>query len=103
MIPRLVLEQCPVRVAFRTEEPEQTDAILGTQRVRAHDISFANPGEAFVRLPSGGYAHLKAAYGGEEKYREIAERTSHLTPVLPESRGWMPLYDPYEQGDEDGE
>ena len=26
-----------------------------------------------------------------------------LTPVLPESRGWMPLYDPYEQGDEDGE
>lgn len=103
VIPRLVLEQCPVRVGFRTEEPEQTDAILGTQRVKAHEISFENPGEAYVRLPSGGFAHLKAAYGGEAKYREIAERHSDLTPVLPESRGWMPLYDPYEQGDEDGE
>ncbi len=103
VIPRLVLEQCPVRVAFRTEEPEQTDAILGTQRVPAHQISFGNPGEAYVRMPSGGFAHIKAAYGGEEKYREIAERYADLTPVLPESRGWMPLYDPYEQGDEDGE
>jgi hypothetical protein len=103
VIPRLVLEQCPVRVAFRCEEPEQVDAILGTQRVKAHEIPFDNPGEAYVRLPNGGYAHIKTPLGGEEKYRSIAERWAHLTPVLPESRGWMPLYDPYEQGDEDGE
>lgn len=103
VIPRLVLEQCPVRVCFRTEEAEQTDALLGTQRVPAHYIAFTNPGEAYARLPSGGFAHIKTPLGGEEKYRSIAEATSHLTPVLPESRGWMPLYDPYEQGDEDGE
>jgi hypothetical protein len=102
VVPRLVLEQCPVRVCFRTEEPEQTDAVLGTQRVRAHDIPFAHPGEAYVRLPSGGYPHMKAALGHEDKYLEIAERYAHLTPVLPESRGWMPLYDPYEQGESDG-
>jgi len=103
VIPRLVLEQCPVRVAMRCEEPEQVDAILGTQRVPADKIPFDNPGEMYVRMPSGGYTHPKAAYGGEEKYREIAERYADLTPVLPESRGWMSLYDPYEQGDEDGE
>jgi S-DNA-T family DNA segregation ATPase FtsK/SpoIIIE len=102
VIPRLVLEQCPVRVAFRTEESEQTDAILGTQRVKAHEIPFGNPGEAYVRMPNGGYSHIKAAYGGEDKYSAIAAATSHLTPTLPESRGWMQLFDPYEQGEEDG-
>jgi S-DNA-T family DNA segregation ATPase FtsK/SpoIIIE len=101
VVPRLVLEQCPVRVAFRSEEPEQTDAILGTQRIKAHEIPFDNPGEAWVRLPNGGYAHMKAAYGGEAKYLEIAEQTAHLTPILPPERGWMPLFDPYMQGAED--
>lgn len=102
VLPRLVLEQCPVRVCMRTEESEQTDAVLGTQRVKAHEIPFGNPGEAYVRMPNGGYAHMKAAYGCEDDYRTIAASTAHLTPVLPAERGWLPLYDPYEQGDEDG-
>jgi DNA segregation ATPase FtsK/SpoIIIE, S-DNA-T family len=100
VLPRLVTEQCPVRVAFRTEEPEQTDAILSTQRVKAHDISFSNPGEMYVRMPSGGFSHPKAAYESEDFYKQVAADTAHLAPVLPASRGWMPLYDPYEQGEE---
>ena len=101
VVPRLVLEQCPVRVCFRTEEPEQTDAVLGTQRIKAHEISFDHPGEAYVRLPSGGFAHIKTAFVGAERCQKIAADTAHLTPVLPADRGWMRLYDPYvEQGDE---
>lgn len=103
VIPRLVMENCPVRVCFRTEEPEQTDAVLGTQRIKAHDIPHNRPGEAYIRTPEGEFAHVKTPLTGEEKCRQIAERYAHLAPVLPESRGWMPLYDPYEQGDEDGE
>lgn len=103
VIPRLVMEQCPVRVCFRTEEAEQTDAVLGTQRVKAHEISFECPGEAYVRLPSGEFAHVKTPLTGESKCREIAERHAALTPVLPASRGWMPLYDPYEQNNEEGD
>jgi hypothetical protein len=100
VIPRLVMEQCPVRVCFRTEEAEQTDAVLGTQRIKAHDISFHCPGEAWMRLPSGEFAHVKTPLTGESKCREVAERWAHLTPVLPAERGWMPLYDPYEQESE---
>lgn len=103
VIPRLVMENCPVRVCFRTEESEQTDAVLGTQRIKAHDIPHNRPGEAYIRTPEGEFAHVKTPLTGEERCRQIAERYAHLTPVLPESRGWMPLYDPYEQGDEDGE
>ena len=101
VLPRLVTEQCPVRVAFRTEEPEQTDSILSTQRIKAHDISFSNPGEAFARLPSGGFAHIKTAFEDEEFFSNVAAATACLTPVLPAGRGWMRLYDPYEQQEEE--
>jgi hypothetical protein len=96
VVPMLVREQCPVRVAFRTAEPEQTDAILGTQRVKAHHIPFTNPGEAWVLLPAGGYAHVKVPWRGVDELRQVAARTAHLTPVLDEARGWSRIYDPTE-------
>lgn len=101
VIPRLVMEQCPVRVCFRTEEAEQTDAVLGTQRVKAHEISFECPGESHMRLPSGAFAHVKTPLVGEDTCKAIADRYAHLTPVLPESRGWTPLYNPYLEGESD--
>lgn len=102
VIPRLVMEQCPVRVCFRTEEPEQTDAVLGTQRIKAHEIPHRRPGEAYVRTPDGEYVHIKAPLTGEEACQAIAASTAHLTPTLSTDRGWMPLFDPYEQETQDG-
>ncbi len=96
VIPMLVREQVPVRVAFRCEEPEQTDAILGTQRVKAHLIPFTNPGEAWVKLPAGGYAHVKVPWRDGAELRAVSARTAHLTPLLDEGRGWSRLYDPTE-------
>lgn len=94
VLPRLVLEQCPSRICFRTEEPEQTDAILGTQRIPAHSIPFRNRGEGYVRLPDGGYAHVKAAYADDERIARAVRETAHLTPTLPADRGWQRTFDP---------
>lgn len=94
VIPRLVTENCPVRVCLRTEEPEQTDAVLGTQRIKAHEISFDSPGEAYVRMPNGSFVHPKCAYEDEGYFEAVAKRTAHLTPVLSAELGWQRLYEP---------
>lgn len=94
VIPMLVREQMPVRICLRTEEPEQTDAVLGTQRIPAHKLH--RPGEGFVRHPDGRISHIRAPLVELDRIERTAAATAHLTPTLPESRGWRRLYDPYD-------
>lgn len=102
VVPMLVRENCGgPRVCFRTSEPEQTDAILGTQRIPAHRLH--RPGEAFIRMPDGSFAHVRTPYVEPERCAEIARDTAHLTPTLPESRGWRRVFNPFDSSNEQQE
>lgn len=94
VLPMIVREMCSVRIALRCEEPEQADCILGTSRIPAHKIPFGQPGRAWVKLPTGAYAQVRAPFVSDEEAKEIARRTAHLTPEL--GHGWRRLYDPDE-------
>lgn len=100
--PTMLRGQCAVRLCLRTKEREATDAILDTQRIPAHEIPFNMPGVGYVELPTGQIVKIRVPFVTDDEIAAIAKRTAHLTPVLPESRGWKPLYDPYLEGDEDG-
>lgn len=95
VVPMLVREQCPVRVCLRTEEPEQTDAILGTQRQRAHFISADDPGRGIVRTPKGTFVEFRGPYATDADLEQRFERTAHLTPILPAEHGWQRSYNPF--------
>ncbi len=94
VIPMLCREQLACRCCLRTEEPEQTDAVLGTQRIPAHRLH--RPGEGFVRHPDGRISHIRAPLVDLERIERTAAATAYLTPTLPESRGWRRLFDPYD-------
>jgi DNA segregation ATPase FtsK/SpoIIIE-like protein len=103
IVPTILRGQCAVRLCLRTKEREATDAILDTQRIPAHEIPFNLPGVGFVELPTGEIVKIRVPFVTPDEVKEVAGRTANLAPYLPPKHGWMPLYDPYEQGDEDGE
>jgi DNA segregation ATPase FtsK/SpoIIIE-like protein len=101
VVPMMVREQCPVRVCLRTEEPEQTDAILGTQRQPAHFISADDPGRGICRTPKGVFVEFRGPYGTDEQLEERFVRTSHLTPELPAEHGWQRSYNEFDVADKE--
>jgi S-DNA-T family DNA segregation ATPase FtsK/SpoIIIE len=98
VIPMLVREQCPIRVCFRTEEDEQTEAVLGTRKWRAHDIPATQPGRGFVRDDRGVFTEFRAFFMPDDEVAEVCRRHAGLTPELDPEHGWHRIYDPFEQG-----
>ncbi len=103
VIPTMLRGQCAVRLCLRTKEKEATDAVLDTSKVPAHEIPFNLPGVGFVELPTGQIVKIRVPFVEQQEIRAIASRTAAKAPSLPAAHGWRRLYDPYEQGDEDGE
>jgi len=101
IVPTMLRGQCAVRLCLRTKESEATDAILDTRRIPAHHIPFDLPGVGFVELPTGEIVKIRVPLVDQHDIKRIAAETAHLTPLLPADRGWMRLYDPYEQEEEE--
>lgn len=97
VVSTMVRGQCAVRLCLRTKAEEATEAVLDSRRYRAHEIPFDLPGVGFVELPNGRVVKVRVPLVTQQDCRRIAEATAHLTPTLPTDRGWVPLFDPYEQ------
>ena len=101
--PTMLRGQCPVRLCLRTKEAEATETVLDTRRYPAHEIPFDMPGVGFVELPSGEVVKVRVPLIEQRECKQVAVDTAHLTPVLPSSRGWVRLYDPFIEDDEGDE
>jgi len=97
VVPMLCREQMAVRIALRTAEPEQTDCILGTQRVPAHHLPHDQPGRAWVLTTSGEHVQVRCPMVTDDEITATVQRTQHLTPLLDRDHGWRPVYDPYQE------
>lgn len=95
VVPMMVREQCAVRICLRTREPEQTDAILGTQRIPAHRIPAGHKGRAYVDDSENDVCQVRAPFIDNQQIRQRASDTAHLTPDLGE--GWVRVWDQYKE------
>lgn len=89
VIDNMVREQCPMRLGFRMEEPEGTEAILGSTKYPLHEpdhpagIPFKMRGGCYVR---DGYRIRRGRIDGmsPETERAVIERFAPVAPDL----GW---------------
>lgn len=91
-IPNTAKEQCPVRIGFRCQTPEQVDAIFETQRVPAQSIPPDMPGVGFIQFRT--VMQFRAPLITDEECTRVDVDTSHLRPDL----GWPRVLDPMMEG-----
>jgi len=97
VVDNMVREQCPIRICFRTREPEQTEAILGSRRWPCHEpdnprgIPLAMKGGCYV---DDGYRTRRGRTRAIDKALEahVANDYSADTPDL----GWPRVRHPHE-------
>lgn len=93
VIPNVAKEQCPVRIGFRCETPEQVDAIFETQRVPADRIPPDLVGVGFIKYRT--VTQFRAPLITDEECMAVDADTSRLRPDL----GWPRVIDPMMEGD----
>jgi DNA segregation ATPase FtsK/SpoIIIE-like protein len=81
VVPMLTRENCRVRLCFRTEEPEQTDAILGSMRIPAH-TALTLKGECFGKQDSS-VTRWRGWWASDAQLEDVIAASAHYRSATP--------------------